>query len=76
MVGPVNNAGYQAYAPQQAVNAAVEVPRGGENRIEAREAPAGDSQRADFKSFASRDEAPQGKTANDDNRGKVVDIVV
>jgi hypothetical protein len=78
MVNSVNGAGYQAYAPQQAVTAPVEVPRSGENRIQVREAPAADSQRADSREFASRNDGQSSaqKSANDDGRGTVVDITV
>lgn len=77
MVSPVTSpGGYQAYAYQQAVTP-VQEQRGGENRIEQRDAPAADSQRSDQRNFASRDtqEGQSGseKPANQD-RGKQLDI--
>lgn len=78
MVSTVNNGGYQAYSYQAATSPLQETPRGGDNRIEARNAPAGDSQRGAGRELASRDTpvlaAP--KPSNDDTRGSVLDVVV
>ncbi|HRI75356.1 MAG: hypothetical protein H3C49_10565 [Alphaproteobacteria bacterium] len=79
--------GYQSYAYQQQTNPVQEQPRGGENRVEKREAPAADTQRGDQRSLASRDEdnTPRSR-ANDDTssqgnrdtgtRGQTLDVTV
>lgn len=78
MVDAVNGSGYQAYSYQQASSPLQNTPRGGENRIEARSAPAGDSNKSDNRELASRDTntAPAPAASNDDARGNVVDVVV
>ncbi|MDY0009538.1 MAG: hypothetical protein RBS08_07525 [Bdellovibrionales bacterium] len=78
--------GYQSYAYQQQTNPVQQEQRGGENRIERREAPAADSQRGDQRSLASRDEQLAPRSANDDTgardnrdtgtRGQTLDVIV
>lgn len=63
MVNSVGTGGYQAYSYQQQTTP-VQEPRGGENRIEKREAPAADSQRGDPRSLASRDEDTTTRRSN------------
>jgi hypothetical protein len=84
MVNPVSSGGYQAYAYQQQTTP-VQEPRGGDNRVTERQAPAADSQRADQRSLASRDEntsAARREAQNDDTRdtgggrGTTLDVVV
>lgn len=78
MVNPVGPSGYQAYAYQPSVIAPNDT-RGGDNRVERREAPAPDSQRADQRSLASRDEqvAPEREAREEDRsaRGRNLDVV-
>lgn len=79
MVNSVNGGGYQAYTYQAATTPLQEAPRGGDNRIEARNAPAGDNQRSAGREFASRDVPTKSFAAppsNDDARGTVLDVVV
>ncbi|GEM_PF-1254908 len=89
MVNSVGTGGYQAYSYQQQTTP-VQEPRGGENRIEKREAPAADSQRGDPRSLASRDEDTttrrsnrndETRSSNDDardtsSRGTELDVVI
>jgi hypothetical protein len=88
MVNPVGTTGgYQPYAYQQQTNP-VQEPRGGDNRVERREAPAADAQRGDQRSLASRDEdsPPRLRLSNDDTqtrdrqdtgaRGRTLDITI
>jgi len=73
MVNPVSTGGYQAYAYQQQTTP-VHEPRGGDNRVTERQAPAADSQRSDQRSLSSRDEnttaqnVSNRETQNDDAR--------
>lgn len=92
MVSTVGSTGgYQSYAYQQQTNPVQEQPRGGENRVEKREAPAADSQRGDFEARLSPREDNElrgsaGKSANDDAstrdsrdngaRGQTLDVTV
>lgn len=83
MVNTVSGAGgYQSYAYQQQTNPVQEQPRGGENRVEKREAPAPDTQRSDQRAFESRDEdvrANDNETAAQERRetrGQNLDVVV
>ncbi|MFN7113620.1 MAG: hypothetical protein ACK4PK_04595 [Alphaproteobacteria bacterium] len=87
MVNPVGpSGGYQSYAYQQQISP-VQEPRGGDNRVEKREAPAADTQRGDQRSLASRDEDTTTRSrANDDTqtrenrdtgtRGQTLDVTV
>lgn len=86
MVNSVGSSGgYQSYAYQQQINP-VQEPRGGDNRVEKREAPAADTQRGDQRSLASRDEETPRSRANDDTqtrdsrdtgtRGQTLDVTV
>ncbi len=86
MVNPVSTGGYQAYAYQQQTTP-VQEQRGGDNRVTERQAPAADSQRADQRSLASRDDNTTARTSgnrearNDDERdtgarGTTLDVVV
>lgn len=86
MVNPVSSGGYQAYAYQQQTTP-VQEPRGGDNRVTERQAPAADSQRADQRSLASRDDDTAARSTsnrearNDDERdtgarGTTLDVVV
>jgi len=86
MVNPVSSGGYQAYAYQQQTTP-VQEQRGGDNRVTERQAPAADSQRADQRSLASRDDNAPARSAgtreaqNDDARdtsvrGTTLDVVV
>ncbi len=79
--------GYQSYAYQQQTNPVQEQPRGGENRVEKREAPAADSQRGDFEAKLSpREDKNFRLNANDDaetrerrdtgTRGQTLDVTV
>ena len=83
--------GYQSYAYQQQTNPVQEQARGGENRVEKREAPAADSQRGDFEPRLSPREDSNvrgnaGRSANDDTgtserrdtgtRGQSLDVTV
>lgn len=85
MVNPVGTSGgYQSYAYQQQINP-VQEPRGGDNRVEKREAPSADTQRGDQRSLASREEDTRSR-ANDDTdtrdnrdtgtRGRTLDVTV
>lgn len=88
MVSTVGSTGgYQSYAYQQQTNPVQEQPRGGENRIEKREAPAADSQRSDFEAKLSpREDNNARSNANDDGsarerretgtRGQALDVIV
>lgn len=87
MVNPVSTGGYQAYAYQQQTTP-VQEQRGGDNRVTERQAPAADSQRADQRSLASRDDDTTARASstnrgarNDDERdtgarGTTLDVVV
>ena len=88
MVNPVSTGGYQAYAYQQQTTP-VQEPRGGDNRVTERQAPAADSQRADQRSLASRDDNTAQRSSssntrearNDDerdtsSRGTTLDVLV
>lgn len=77
MVNPVSTGGYQAYSYQQAVASPVQEQRGGENRIEARKAPAGDANKSG-KDFSARgnDTAPASSPPANSDRGNVVDLNV
>lgn len=77
MVNPVSSGGYQPYSYQQASAPVQESrPRSGENRVEPREAPAGDSQRADQREDASQDAAARVEARRDESqdRGQNVDV--
>lgn len=73
MVNSVSPSGSQAYAYQQAVSSPVQEPRGGENRIEARKAPAADSNKAGGRESGSQNN--QAASSGSD-RGNVVDLTV
>lgn len=73
MVNSVSPSGSQAYAYQQALSSPLQEPRGGENRIEARKAPAADSHKAGGRESGSQGD--QAASANG-NRGNVVDLTV
>ena len=76
MVNPVNSGGVQAYAYQTNVIPPND-PRGGENRVEQRQAPAPDTQKGSQRDLASRDDAR--RPDNDDDRsprGRNLDVVV
>lgn len=86
MVNPVSTGGYQAYAYQQQTTP-VQEPRGGDNRVAERQAPAADSQRSDQRSLASRNDDTAARSSanrearNDDERdtgarGTTLDVVV
>lgn len=86
MVNPVSTGGYQAYAYQQQTTP-VQEPRGGDNRVTERQAPAADSQRADQRSLAPREDDTAARSSasresrNDDerdtsSRGTTLDVVV
>lgn len=85
MVNPVSSGGYQAYAYQQQTTP-VQEPRGGDNRVTERQAPAADSQRSDQRSLASRDDDTAARSStrearNDDerdtgSRGTTLDVTV
>ena len=76
MVNSVNSGGYQAYSYQSATSAVQAPQRGGENRIETREAPAADSNRADSRELASNDRPVFGSSSNNNDRGGNLDVVV
>lgn len=87
MVNTVGGAGgYQSYAYQQQTNPVQEQPRGGENRVEKRQAPAADSQRSDMDSNLAAREENTKSGANDDSalrdrrdtgtRGQTLDVTV
>lgn len=75
MVNAVSAGGYQAYSYQQAVNPVQQdATRGGDNRIQFREQPAGDSQRAN--EFDKQSPGPAAAQASTGSRGKSVDIKI
>lgn len=75
MVNAAGGASYQV-SLQQAPPAPVQPePRNGENRVEPRKAPSGDSQRPDQRAFASRDE-DDTRRADDGRRGSNLDVSV
>lgn len=74
MVNSVSPSGSQAYAYQQAVSSPVQEQRGGDNRIEARKAPAADSHKTGGRESGSQND--QASASSGGNRGNVIDLTV
>jgi hypothetical protein len=75
MVNASGSVGYQQLATQPAIVAGADAPARAES-VQPRQAPAADSQRADQKPLASRDEPPPPPPPKqaDSGRGSAVDV--